>query len=274
MSKPFDPDVLRAKVRVLVERSVLRRTVAEQAEQLALRLEERDRAQAALAEQTHELERSNAELERFAEAAARALRDPLLTAAGFLDLLGEDVARRARRRRPPWHRAHPRRARRPDPLRLRWRPSWRSPRPSGSTRSWPRSSPPGRRHSTTSAGRWAAIPCRACTGDRWQLVQLLGEVLDNAIAFRSDVDLRVHVSVSRRGDHWVVTVRDNGVGIPPADLPRLFTVFARPWGAGDRAGSGLGLATCRRIVERHGGEMWAESVPDRGAAISFSLPAA
>jgi signal transduction histidine kinase len=73
--------------------------------------------------------------------------------------------------------------------------------------------------------------------------------------------------VSRREDHAVVSVRDNGVGIPADDLPRLFTVLAR-------ADAGVGLATCRRIVERHGGAIWAESAPERGTSISFSLPRA
>jgi signal transduction histidine kinase len=273
VAKPFDPDVLRAKVRVLVERSLLRRTVAEQAEQLALRLEERDRAQQALAKQTHELERSNAELERFAGAAARALRDPLLTAVGFLDLVGDeapseyvDAARRGIERTL-------------DVL-------------DGLTRyAAVDSEPPAMEvvalddvlaeaiagcdeQLAEVGGRVGCDPLPSVRGERWQLVQLFGELLDNAIAFRSDHDLRVHVSVSRRDDRWVVTVRDNGVGIPPAEVARLFTVFARPWAAGDRAGAGLGLATCRRIVERHGGEMWAESGADRGAAISFTLPAA
>ena len=274
VAKPFDPDVLRAKVRVLVERSILRRTVAEQAEQLALRLEERDRAQQALAKQTHELERSNAELERFAGAAARALRDPLLTAMGFLDLIGDDDA-------PDDSIDATRRGiqRTLDVL-------------DGLTRyAAVASEPPelevlpldeilseaiGTRDELLAdiGGRVGCDPLPSVRGDRWQLVQLFGEVLDNAIAFRSDHELRVHVSVSRRDDRWVVTVRDNGVGIPATELPRLFTVFARPWAAGDRAGAGLGLATCRRIVERHGGEMWAESGADRGTAISFTLPAA
>jgi signal transduction histidine kinase len=273
VAKPFDPDVLRAKVRVLVERSVLRRTVAEQAEQLALRLEERDRAQQALAKQTHELERSNAELERFAGAAARALRDPLLTAVGFLDLIDDeppseyvDAARRGIRRTL-------------DVL-------------DGLTRYAAVASEPPELEVVPLdevlaeaiagcdellaevGGRVGCDPLPSVRGVRWQLVQLFGELLENAIAFRSDHELRVHVSVSRRDDRWVVTVRDNGVGIPPSEVARLFTVFARPWAAGDRAGAGLGLATCRRIVERHGGEMWAESGADRGAAISFTLPAA
>ena len=266
VSKPFDPDILRAKVRVLVEHSVLRRTVAEQAEQLALRLEERDRAQAALAKQTHELERSNAELERFAGAAARALRDPLLTAMGFLDLLGEespgehvDAARRGIERTLDVL----------DGLTRYASVAAEAPE----LEVVPLADVIAEALSTREAiidelgGRVGCDPLPSVRGVRWQLVQLFGEIFDNAIAFRSEAELRVHVSVSRRGNRWVVTVRDNGVGVPADDLPRLFTVFAR-------GGTGVGLATCRRIVERHGGEMWAESGVDRGTAISFSLPAA
>ena len=273
VSKPFDPDVLRAKVRVLVERSVLRRTIAEQAEQLALRLEERNRAQVALAKQTHELARSNAELERFAGAAARALRDPLLTALGFLDLLGDespgehvDAARRGIERALDVLDGLTRYATvAAEPPELEPIPLDEIVAEVLQTRDVVLDG---------IGGRIGCDPLPTVRGDRWQLVQLFGELFDNAIAFRSEVALRVHVSVSRRGDRWVVTVRDNGVGIPPDEVSRLFTVFARPWGSGDRAGAGLGLATSRRIVERHGGEMWAESGADRGAAISFSLPAA
>jgi signal transduction histidine kinase len=273
VAKPFDPDVLRAKVRVLVEHSQLRRTIADQAEQLADRLEERDRAQAALARQTHELERSNAELERFAGAAARALRDPLLTVVGFLDLLGAespgelvDAARRGVARsigvldsleRYASVAADPIEGERVDLGAVLGEVV------------------DARKELLDAIGATVGCdPMPAVQGDRWQLVQLFGELVDNAIAFRDDVPLRVHVSVSRRGDDTAITVRDNGTGIPVDDLPRVFTVFARPWGAGDRAGAGLGLATCRRIVERHGGRIWAESGPDRGTAVSFTLPMA
>jgi len=278
VAKPFDPDVLRAKVGVLVERSQLRRTVERQAALLAQRLEERDRAQAALARQTHELERSNAELQRFARAVAVALRDPLLTTAGFLDLLAEqgpattdtgddlaDLACRSIQRALGVLDGLARYA------------------------SVSADTVVGTDVELESvldeavAARQAALdglgatvrrdPLPAVRGEHWQLVQLVGELLDNAIAFRSDVPLRIQVSVSRREDQWVLTVRDNGLGIAADDVPRLFTAFARSARAPGRAGAGLGLATARRIVERHGGTIWAESAPDRGSAISFSLPA-
>jgi signal transduction histidine kinase len=277
VAKPFDPDVLRAKVGVLVERSQLRRTVERQAALLAQRLEERDRAQAALARQTHELERSNAELERFAGAVAVALRDPLLTTAGFLDLLRTGTT-----------------ALHPDEAELAALAAGGVDRALGVLEGLARlasvtAEPPSsdevdldevvdealaaREPELAAAG--AAVrrdPLPRVRGDRWQLVQVVGELVDNALAHRADVPLRLQLSVSRREDRWVLTVRDNGVGVDPGDLPRLFTVF--PGTATDRGGPGIGLATCRRIVERHGGEIWAESVPERGTAVSFSLPAA
>jgi signal transduction histidine kinase len=273
VAKPFDPDVLRAKVKVMVEHSELRRTIADQAEQLARRLEERDRAQAALARQTHELERSNAELERFAGAAARALRDPLLTAAGYLDLVADET--------PDEHIGAAKRG-----LERTLGILDALTRYSSATAEAPDAGPVDLADVVDEvvASRSEAIgklhaeigrdPLPAVLADRWQLVQVLGELVDNALAYRSDADPRIHVAVSRRDDRWVITVRDNGVGIAADELRRIFTVFARPWGAGDRAGAGLGLATARRIVQRYGGEMWAESHQERGTSISFSLPAA
>lgn len=272
VAKPFDPDVLRAKVRVLVERSELRRIVERQREQLAERLEERDRAQAALARQTHELARSNAELERFAGAAARALRDPLLTASGYLDLLAEDAPGELT---DAAHRGVDRALGVLDGLERYAAAAEPVNAEVVDLDEVVAEALKARADALAEIGAQVGCdPLPRVQGDRWQLVQLLGELVDNAIAFRADVPLRVHLSVSRRADMVVVTVRDNGSGVAADEVDRLFTVFARPWGAGDRAGAGLGLATCRRIVERHGGEMWAESGEDRGAAISFSLPVA
>ena len=84
----------------------------------------------------------------------------------------------------------------------------------------------------------------------------------------------MHVSLSRREATWVVSVRDNGIGIAAESLPRLFTLFARLHAREDFAGEGIGLAVCRRVAERHGGTIWAESTPGRGTAVSVSLPVA
>lgn len=276
VAKPFDPDVLRAKARVFIERFQLRHMIERQAELLAARLAERDRAQAALAEQTRAIARANAELERFAGAAAQALRDPLLTATGYLDLVAEEVEGR------PADLVH--RARRGIERALGVLDGLSNLAGVAADPVAAEAVELGLVLDDVLAARRAVIdeigatvrcdPLPSVLGERWQIAHLLGELLDNAIAFRSDTPLHVQVSVSRREERWVVTIRDNGIGVPAGERARLFTMFARPWGAGERAGAGLGLATCRRIVERHGGEIWVESGSERGTAVSFTLPAA
>jgi two-component system sensor histidine kinase MprB len=113
------------------------------------------------------------------------------------------------------------------------------------------------------------------TGDRGQLVGLLAELLDNAVRFRGPVSPVVTVSAEAVSDGVRVTVADIGPGVADTDLPRLFTAFARPApaaGAPNGRGAGLGLALCRRIIERHGGMIWAERGADGGLVVHFELP--
>jgi signal transduction histidine kinase len=102
---------------------------------------------------------------------------------------------------------------------------------------------------------------------------MLAHLLDNALRYRrADHTPVVHVGVSRREDSWVISVRDNGVGVDPVELPRLFTILGRGHSEEDPGGTGVGLALCRRVVERHGGRIWMDSVPGRGSTVSFTLP--
>ncbi len=111
------------------------------------------------------------------------------------------------------------------------------------------------------------------TADRTQLTQLLQNLIGNAIKFRGEESPRVHISAVRRGRGWLFSVRDNGVGIPPGDEGRIFDIFQRVHDERN-PGSGIGLAICRKIVERHGGRIWAESEQGRGTTFFFTLPAA
>lgn len=113
------------------------------------------------------------------------------------------------------------------------------------------------------------------SGDRTLLLRLMENLLANAIKFRAAASPRVEVSSEREEDAWRITVRDNGIGIEPSHLPRLFQLFQRLNAPDSYEGSGLGLSISRKIVERHGGRIWAESAGlGQGTAFHFTLPAA
>ncbi len=107
-------------------------------------------------------------------------------------------------------------------------------------------------------------------GDRAQLVQLLQNLLANAVKFRGDAPPEVHISAARRGNEWVFSVEDNGIGIDPRRSREIFKLFHRLHP--ELPGTGIGLALCQRIVERHGGRIWVESRPGQGSTFFFTLP--
>jgi signal transduction histidine kinase len=109
------------------------------------------------------------------------------------------------------------------------------------------------------------------TGDRSQLVQLLLNLLGNAIKYRSDAAPQVHVTAEDRGDDWLFAVRDNGIGIAPNHHQQIFEIFKRLHDQKAYPGTGIGLAICRRVVDRHGGMIWVESKPGDGSAFFFTL---
>jgi PAS domain S-box-containing protein len=115
-------------------------------------------------------------------------------------------------------------------------------------------------------------PLPTVTGDPVQLGQVLQNLIANAIKFRGEEPPRVHVSAERAGREWVVSVRDNGIGISPDHAQRIFIIFQRLHSRADYAGTGIGLAICKKIVERHGGRIWVEPAPDGGSIFRFTLP--
>ena len=111
-------------------------------------------------------------------------------------------------------------------------------------------------------------------GDAGQLSQVCQNLLDNAIEYSGDDRPRIHVAAERNGDEWLISVSDDGIGIDPEYADRVFEVFQSLHTQGEFDGTGIGLALCERIVERHGGEIWVESEPGEGSTFSFTLPAA
>lgn len=116
-------------------------------------------------------------------------------------------------------------------------------------------------------------PLPAVMGDETQLTQLLTNLFSNAIKFRGDQPPSAHLGVCKEEVEWIFGVRDNGIGIAPAAFERIFQVFQRLHTREKYPGSGIGLAICKRIVERHGGRIWVESQVGHGSTFFFSLPA-
>ncbi|MGE5490215.1 MAG: sensor histidine kinase [Actinomycetota bacterium] len=110
-------------------------------------------------------------------------------------------------------------------------------------------------------------------GDAVQLTQLLQNLVENAIKYRGDKPLRVTVEAERRGGDWVIAVRDNGIGIDPRHHEDIFEIFRRLHSQQAYPGTGIGLAICRRVAERHGGRIWVESSLGEGSTFYFALPA-
>ncbi|MBI4511300.1 MAG: hypothetical protein HY698_16825 [Deltaproteobacteria bacterium] len=116
-------------------------------------------------------------------------------------------------------------------------------------------------------------PLPMILADRQQFVQLLMNLLGNALKFRGHNPPRVHVSARRSDDEWIFSVADNGRGIDPRHFERIFLLFQRLHTDHEIPGLGIGLAVAKRIVERHGGRIWVASEPGRGSTFTFTLPA-
>ena len=116
-------------------------------------------------------------------------------------------------------------------------------------------------------------PLPAIQGDAVQLTQLFQNLISNAIKFRGQDPPKVHIRAQRKGTEWQFAIADNGIGIAPKDFERIFLLFQRLHTREKYPGTGIGLSFCKKIVERHGGEIWLESEPGKGTTFYFTMPA-
>ena len=242
---------------------------------------ERKQAEAALNAAHEELKRSNAELEQFAYVASHDLQEPLRMVASYTQLLG--------RRYDAKFDADGR--------------EFMSYIVDGATRmkqliedllAYSRVGTKGQdfrpvavegalrkalfnlRVSIEEAGAVVTYdPLPTVVGDEAQVVQLLQNLIGNALKFRSASVPRIHVGITEGADESTFEVRDNGIGIEPQYYERIFMVFQRLHNKGEYPGTGIGLAICKKVVERHGGRIWVESRPppgpNQGSSFYFTL---
>ena len=229
--------------------------------------------------QQESLARSNAELKQFAYVVAHDLKEPLRTVASFTQLLAERYKGALDEKADQFiSRAvsgTQRMARLIDDLLAYARAGSQAPDPQPvAAEAVFQSALANLEAAIQSSGATVAhTPLPVVLADPSELNQLFQNLIGNALKFRSDAPPSVEVSAERKGGEWIFSVRDNGIGIDPKHADRIFQVFERVHSHKQYSGSGIGLATCKKIVERHGGRIWVESEPGRGSTFRFALPA-
>ena len=237
----------------------------------------RNESERALAEQTRALERSHGELQQFAYVASHDLREPLRTISSFLGLLEDEYGSKLGEEASEFIGFVVDAAQRMHDL-------------IGDLLKYSRVSTQGQPMEPTSldevlqetvrnlataieesAAEVTHDPLPVVTADRSQVLLLFQNLLSNAIKFAGDDPPRVHVTASRDGEDWNISVADNGIGIDGHQFGRILGVFQRLHTREEYPGTGIGLAICKRIVERHGGSLKVESDVGKGSTFSFVL---
>lgn len=239
---------------------------------------EREAARRALARKTRELERSNAELEQYAAAAAHDLKSPLVAVGGYLQLLRRKLGDGLDPSCADYLDQALRGAERMEALiedllaYARIGKGERAPAPVDANTALDEALANLAAEVEAAGARVTRDHLPVVPGFPREFVQLFQNLVGNALKFRGEDPPQVHVGVQEGPQKWVFSVRDNGIGIDPASAEKVFGLFERLHGPAQYPGTGLGLALCKKIVESHGGRIWVESAPGQGATFFFTVP--
>ena len=237
------------------------------------------RAEGLLAEHARDLARSNDELEQFAYVASHDLREPLRMVASYGDLLGTRYGDKLDERGSKYIKYMVEGAERMQQLIEDLLTYARAAREAeivtnaSAQESLDRALGALDVAIEESGATVTHDSLPAVTGHTSELQQVFQNLIANSIKFRGDDHPQIHVSATRRGDKWQFSVNDNGIGIDPVYGGRIFGLFQRLHSRASYAGSGVGLALCKKIIEARGGTIWVESTPGKGATFWFTVPA-
>jgi PAS domain S-box-containing protein len=239
---------------------------------------ERKRAEQALVKKSHELARSNQELELFASVASHDLQEPLRMVASYMELLSQRYQGKLDEKADRW-------------IGFAVSGVVRMKQLINDLLEFSRVGTRGKPFAPTDCGvimhtvmqnlhqaiqdSGATVICDALPtvkADTSQLTQVFQNLIANAIKFRGSRPPEVNVESQRKEGEWQFAVRDNGIGIDPQFAERIFVIFQRLHTHEEYPGTGIGLALCRKVIERHGGRIWVESKPGQGATFFFTIP--
>ena len=246
---------------------------------LQAEIAQRKRAQEILQETAQELERSNRDLEQFAYVASHDLQEPLRAVGGFVRLLQHRFPEKLDPKAVDYINGAAEGAARMGRLITDLLAFARVGTGPSACEVCDFNALLGNALQNLQVGIQAAQagiehgPLPSLAADPTQILQLFQNLVGNAVKFRSERPLKIRIGARSEGSRWVFSVADNGIGIDPQYFPRVFQIFQRLHTRKSYPGTGIGLAICKRIVERHGGAIWLESQPDQGSTFYFSLPA-
>ena len=247
-------------------------------ELLQLEIQERKRTEAALALRSEELARSNAELEQFAYVASHDLQEPLRMVGSFVQLLErryKDVLDAKGREHISYAVDGARRMQMLIQDLLAFSRVGTQGKEFAPTNfnSVVRSVLNNLREAIGESGaKVNCAPLPTLPADDSQMGQLFQNLISNAVKFRGEQGPSIQITAEPSDAHWKFAVKDNGIGIDQRHSDRIFLIFQRLHNRREYAGTGIGLAICKKIVDRHGGKIWVESEPGKGSTFLFTLP--